>query len=930
MVRKLSLAIALALGAASFNAAALGLGDIRAHSALYESFQGEIELRSVRKGTLDAVRVQLASPDAFQRAGVERSHLLTRLNFQPLEKGDGSTIIRVTSREPVREPFLNFLIEVNWPEGRMIREYTVLLDPPTEQRQVAATPAALGQRHSGPVVGISEPPPAVSGPVVTPMRGRADEQQTTLATPRPGQPPPAATTGPREHGPVRPQETLWSVAQRYQYPGSEMSQMVIAIQQANAHAFVDGNINNIRRGVMLHIPAASEVLAIDPIQARNQYRSQITHRPPAAAGEVARPARPAATPAPTARPDGELKIVAPSEESPEARGRIQRLEQELAVAQEAAEASRRENDQLRSRLDLLEEQIRDMQRMLTLKDEQLGQVQEQLTQAAARAATPEPRPQPEPRPTPVEEPVAQPRPDLVEEPVAQPRPDLVEEIAPPIQPIAPPDPVVVEQPRPVPPPAEELPPARPAPPPPPPPPPPVAEEQGMVATLMDNILYLGGGVGLLLLGAGAFLFMRRRRAGDEGGGEPESILMSDHGESELASEENQLSGLTTEETSFLDSLSSTGNFSEDTELEDGDETSFLSDFVPSDIEALQEETGEVDPLAEADVYIAYGRFKQAEELVRQAVDRDPERHEFRLKLFEVLHAAKDQHGFSQLLAESANLGLERSEPNGWKRVMEMEKELAAGGGGPSNEEDDDFDVNAFSEDLSDSDGEQRSASQDTSDDGMDLDFDDLGLGDDTEPATSSQAAEQPIASDDDEDDFAGLDLTGLMGEEAKAAQQPASSDDGDDLDFDLDFSEETTVTPSKSGSSTEDDFSLDLDGLDDDESASSGIPDLGNQIDGLPGEGEGLEVTGMNKRASDASSELDFSLDTALGGDDAGSSDAAASDVDPEEVATKLDLARAYIDMGDEDGARDILNEVVVEGTAEQKADAKGLLGQLG
>jgi pilus assembly protein FimV len=178
-----------------------------------------------------------------------------------------------------------------------------------------------------------------------------------------------------------------------------------------------------------------------------------------------------------------------------------------------------------------------------------------------------------------------------------------------------------------------------------------------------------------------------------------------------------------------------------------------------------------------------------------------------------------------------------------------------------------------------------------------------------------------------------------MEDDASAATkkpEPAADDAGDDeLDFDLDFSEETTVTSDKSDSDSEqsEEFSLDLDlgGGDDD------IPDLGSDIGDQPGEEEGLEITGLNKK-DDEEDELDFDLSTGLGdevettggGSSSDGGGGAASDVDPEEVATKLDLARAYIDMGDEEGAKDILGEVVNEGTDEQKAEAQGLLGQIG
>ncbi len=130
MVRKLSLAIALAIGIVPFGANALGLGDIHLKSALNQHFSGDINLLSVTADEIPDIKVRLASQDAFQRAGIDRPFLLTKLRFKPVAMDDGSFAVKVSSLEPIREPFLNFLIEVNWPKGKLVREYTVLLDPP--------------------------------------------------------------------------------------------------------------------------------------------------------------------------------------------------------------------------------------------------------------------------------------------------------------------------------------------------------------------------------------------------------------------------------------------------------------------------------------------------------------------------------------------------------------------------------------------------------------------------------------------------------------------------------------------------------------------------------------------------------------------------------------------------------------------------------
>ena len=159
MVRKLALAVSLALGTLSVPVHALGLGELSSKSNLNQNFQGEIALLSVKPDELDTVRVKLADQAAFARAGVDRPFYLSLLKFEPLITERGKPVIGVTSEFPIREPFLNFLVEVNWPNGRLLREYTVLLDPPTttRRRPPVVKPAAKQARSEQPAPASSTP-----------------------------------------------------------------------------------------------------------------------------------------------------------------------------------------------------------------------------------------------------------------------------------------------------------------------------------------------------------------------------------------------------------------------------------------------------------------------------------------------------------------------------------------------------------------------------------------------------------------------------------------------------------------------------------------------------------------------------------------------------------------------------------------------------
>jgi len=174
MLRKSTLALALGLACSAHGAWALGLGGMRTQSALNQPFYAEIDLFDVDGAALDAVKVRLASREEFDRAGTERPHFLTRLRFTPVVGPRGEPMVQVTSREPVREPYLNFFVEVLWPEGRLVKEYTVLLDPPVTSAEQA--PRIAQPRISAPV---RRPPPQPEPP---PMRRSAPEPSPAAPT----------------------------------------------------------------------------------------------------------------------------------------------------------------------------------------------------------------------------------------------------------------------------------------------------------------------------------------------------------------------------------------------------------------------------------------------------------------------------------------------------------------------------------------------------------------------------------------------------------------------------------------------------------------------------------------------------------------------------------------------------------------------------
>ncbi|WP_162975713.1 type IV pilus assembly protein FimV, partial [Pseudomonas aeruginosa] len=221
-LRTLVRAIAAASVLTSGMAHGLGLGEITLKSALNQPLDAEIELLEVRDLGSGEVIPSLASPEEFSKAGVDRLYYLTDLKFTPVVKPNGKSVIRVTSSKPVQEPYLNFLVQVLWPNGRLLREYTVLLDPPLYSPQAAA----------------SAPQAPVSAP------------RATGAPRAPQAPAPVRTTAPAGSDTYRTvsNDTLWEIAQRNRTDRVSVPQAMLAFQELNPGAFVDGNINRLKSG----------------------------------------------------------------------------------------------------------------------------------------------------------------------------------------------------------------------------------------------------------------------------------------------------------------------------------------------------------------------------------------------------------------------------------------------------------------------------------------------------------------------------------------------------------------------------------------------------------------------------------------------------------------------------------------------------------
>ncbi|MEW7973194.1 MAG: FimV/HubP family polar landmark protein [Candidatus Thiodiazotropha endolucinida] len=906
MIRKLSLAVAVATALSPVGALALGLGEIHPQSALNQAFKADIDLLSVSQEELQDVRVSLASREAFEKAGMERPYLLTGLKFAPMLTPAGKPVITISSSDAIREPFLNFLIEVNWPKGRLVREYTVLLDPPVTLKR-APQPVTSPTATMTPTTQVSRSRPAM----------------VTSSTSSEG--------GAREYGPVQPNDNLWNIAKGMQRSDESVEQVMMALQRHNPSAFINNNVNNLKVGKILRLPEDSGVTSISKQEARDEFLAQTRAWQAGRTDDARRPVvskKPVET---ETKEEDRLRLIsakpgegeaAEREGMAETESEINRLQDEIMLVRESNEGVVQENNALRDRVQELEKQINDIQRLLTLKSDQLAEIQtaqdiaaEKMEEMEAVEAAPAEVPEPEMEPE-VAEDVAATEPEMepttveAEEPVVPVPPGtVIEEVdiearidealqqeapvtetTPPAvepEPAPAPTPAPTAQPEPAKPPVSVSPPKK------------VSYFDG----IKENSTLLGivGGVAVLLIGL-LWMIMRRRKEAEAEFAE--SILVSPD------------SGVVT--TGKEDSSSLTAPT---------DETSFMSDFSPSDIDALQDETGEVDPLSEADVYIAYGRYQQAEELIKQAIEKNPEREELKHKLAEIYFSAKKHQDFNSLAQELHDAGLEEKEPETWSKIAAMGKELdpsyalfagAAGmvAGG----------VAAADEAL-----------------------DDLGLDLGSEPAAEvEEMAETPEAQDSSDIEIDSMDLSGLenldeMDSESlegnlsldseflnkmESGESPVEEEQALDIDLsDLDMDSEQS-------SAAEEPQPFDLSDIEGDSeiAADLGASDVSDAIELEDSESlDNLDLESIEKELEGLSSDLDSEDSEAVDELSLLQSHSENLDLDStDEITTKLDLARAYIDMGDIEGAKSILDEVSSEGSEAQQKEAQELLNGLG
>lgn len=727
---------------------------------------------------------------------------------------------------------------------------------------------------------LVDPPAAYEQPVV-PVVDQAEPsqrvQQPTAPTPKPAEKVPSAVSEGIQvdsYGPTTRSDTLWQIAEQVK-PSEDISteQMMMAIYEANPRAFYKDNVNALMSGQVLDIPDKETIVKLSKQQAANLFSQQVN------AWNAA--AKPAASEKPTepAAEDvvsSQLELEAPVETSVEGKAVVspeqeQVTKEAVAVEELAAEeaealaAESGDDKEVRERLEKLEKQLEMMQKLLALKDEQLAALQnKQLLEQEQ---------QPPQTPIQAGEGVEATQPE---------KPGVV-------------------KPKPKPAPKQKIKPA------------PVEPEGG----LFEDSYYLAiGGVAVVLLGGLGWLWWRQRRPEEHGGGIDESMFASS---SEIRMPDS-------EESTMVSTISSDESPAYD--VGTVGESSFLSEFTPSDFDAFDSDMNEVDPISEADVYLAYGRYQQAEELMRQAIADEPERNDCKLKLLEIFYANENKDAFEDYVGELAEEG-KRNDQAFWSKVLEMGNEIIPGSAiltasesfedeiqeeetkrnveqkgtdetGPKEGEEDDFDLTSFDQDFADEDELIKGVDEEESDNDS-LDFD-LSAFEEPETAEEKPAQEEDIESVE-------FDLSAFADEEAEQSKTEAGTEEEfETFDFSSEIEQEGNKEDSelKLGEEADEDLeSFDF-----------------STIEGSVEKQEAAEA----EKLSDSDDEFDFNFDL----EDESMSESGVSDLtDMDEFETKIDLAKAYIDMGDADAAKSIAEEVMEKGNDQQKQTAQSLLDQL-
>jgi pilus assembly protein FimV len=858
---QISLAACLALMPFSIHAA--GLGRLDVSSSLGEPLKAQIELLLVSPDELASLVAAIAPEDAYATQGIPHLAIHNSIKVELAKNAAGLPMLKLISNQPITDPYLDILIQVDWASGRLQREYTVLLDPPGYQATVDIADAPLTEplqsAASANTSSVTEParPTVGSQSSVKKIRkSREPVEQDSLAD---GSDTRVIKT--------KPGDTLSSVAKELQVEGVSLDQMLIGLYENNQEAFFSGNMNRLKVGRIIKAPTKDSLIAISPQEAKtsvklhsanwNAYRSRLagsvavvsttaeTEQKQSSSGKISA-AEDKAMPAKVG-PQDVVKLSAGEKQAGNS------ADAKMTALQEEATAREKSLKDAEARTIALEKQIQDMKKLLALKNQSMAELQKNA------------------KPVPAEAPQA---------------------------------------------------------------------ELGLLDGLMNLTLLVGVLVAGLLVAAWTYLRNKRRKSLDGFG---RDVIMPTDLQANTA-------GPATSNDSFLSHMSQA-----------------VDNQTASD--------SNVDPIAEAEVYMAYGRDAQAEAILKNAIAKEPTLYERHIKLLEIYVARQDAFAFEDI-ARDLHTTLANNDPV-WIKVTELglsvdpenslydlsnvspeesldDKELVVddfSDEAVSKNNDLDFSLEAATPDI----GEVKTdsadvATEEVADNSMDFDLPDIAVEAPAELPTANAVSEfpsiEPILTTNDEPQAVELDISGTDDEtqtqasdldvelnasvaDSGIAESPASDVDkniADEIKFDLDFSIDTPDSSSVDTSAEvkASELSFELPEIEDpvikaDEGKSQSSELEANRFD----------LSSISFDLEDTENEL---IEPPVAKPKKASSAKAKSKKvlsDSPELDVKLDLVAAYIDMGDLEGARELLVEVIKEGGAQQKERAQQLLDSL-
>lgn len=890
ILKLLGIVVALTLPA---TVSAVGMGGINVASALGQKLNADIQLMSLSKDEKSSLVARLAAPDAYKGAGIEYPHG-NKFKFEIESRAGGEYYLKVSSAQPINDPFVSLLVELSWSSGKLLREYTFLLDPPgyvPEQPKQAevhdVAPAAQPVSAGAEAKPVEQVAPAAVIPESKPVAYPA-EKPAMATSPRQAIAEPAEKKLVAGDITVQRGDTLNKIAAQNRPAEVSLERMLVALYRANADQFDGKNMNRIRTGKILRLPDQDELKGVSQSGAAAEIHAQVAdwnayrQKLAGAAATGSQPQSPrqvasgkitgsVADKAPVAKESARevLKLsrgeALGDKAAAGAGGKQMSAQDKKNAAQEEAIAKTKTLKEDQARAALLEKNLKDMQRLAQLKSEGLARLKADadaqaqsrnkaalttpadaaasgVGAASAVAAASEAKPAP----------------------VAQPKPKVV------------------------------------------------APKPSLVGSAFDEPLYLAGGaVALLGLGGLGFMLIRRRKAQVAG------VAISDEDIGSAAAH-------------FAAPVAPSPDTGDFTAMAD----------THADVNAPSDD---VDPISEADLFLSFGRDAQAEEILKEALQNTPNNHRIHLKLLGIYVNREDVNSFAVIARQLQDSGDEEA----WQQAAAMGRKLEPdnpmyGSAGTIEDSGGVTPQIAAASAMPDFVLDDAQGVQEASTTGVDFD---LG-------APDEQAATSP------EPDFlAAAEKTMIMTPADMAASQAVP------MDFDI-----TSIDPSL-GTLPEMDFditSTDIPAAEAAGQAEAALPNLDDLI---------FDVTTIHPSVPEAQPEaakhaeaappgddgmaftLDFPIedgvaekfepvaqaaDTGLAGitlnldDDTAPVDSAVESVAAgtrdehwQEVATKLDLAKAYQEMGDVTGAREILDEVLAEGDAGQREAAQAMIDQL-